>query len=82
MEYLEISACVQGLSVGGELGITLDECKNRCDDRDDCKSFIYSQTKQLCILKKVSAPNSPNCLDFLFCIKTQGNKLTMIVLYM
>ena len=58
---------VTGYGLTGSYKATLEKCKEHCDSRKDCGSFLYSETVMECKLMKEKEPTGPKYNDFMFC---------------
>ena len=47
-----------------------DECGNRCQDSDSCKSYEHSHAEMTCILNRVARPIQNVYRDYVFCAKS------------
>ena len=66
---------VAGAGLTGGYSASLEECKNDCQGRDDCRSFVHSMSGNSCKLLEEAEPTDPKYQDGQFCKRT-GNKFS------
>ena len=73
--YLAMNGDVPGTGLLGGYSASLDKCKNDCDGRSNCNSFMHSTSSDQCVLYEELTPTSPKYLDYQFCKKKSGTKI-------
>ena len=69
--YLFKDGYVPGIGLIGEYSASMDKCKNACDVRSDCNSFIYSPENQVCFLYPEMEPTKEGVQGYHFCSKSR-----------
>ena len=79
MKFLILDPCPTGYeyrtgSIGGSstmdnLSISLQECAMVCKEKNDCLSFMYSESNVVCIQNKEREPTAYPIESFVFCSK-------------
>ena len=58
-----------GTDIGSSLDLTRQQCAEKCNGENNCKSFEHSDTDMKCNLNKIAEPSQGPYLDFVFCTK-------------
>ena len=69
--YLAIDGDVAGGGLTGGYSASLEKCKDDCEARSDCNSFVHSTNANSCKLMEEAAPTHPKWKDGQFCKKDQ-----------